>query len=553
MRRAGILMPVTALPSPWGVGTLGAAARAFVDFLADAGQSIWQLLPIGPTSYGDSPYQSFSSFAGNPYLIDLDDLRDEGLLEAHEYEGAAWGSDPARVDYGALYARRYPVLHHAVARLVATRPEDFAAFCDREQAWLDDYALFMAIKDAHGGAPLSAWEEPLRLREPAALEAARAELADEVQFWKGVQCLFFAQWERLHAYAALRGVELMGDLPIYVAEDSVDLWAHPEQFQLDEHLRPREVAGCPPDGFSDTGQLWGNPLFAWDRMAQDGYAWWIARISYQLDLYDILRIDHFRGFDSYYAIPAGSTTAAGGRWLPGPGRAFFDAVEAQLGPCPIVAEDLGFLTPSVHRLLADTGFPGMKVLQFAFDSRDGGGSAYLPHNYTPHCVAYVGTHDNDTALGWLETADADDVALACEYLHPDAAEGEGWSMMRAIWGSVAECAIVTMQDVLGLGSGARINTPSTVGGNWCWRALPGSMTDELAARLHRYMELFGRLLEEADESDDVVGASAADGAAACADAAPDEGMADAGAAALAADVGAAATSPDEHDEELMSA
>ena len=311
MRRSGILMPMTALPSPWGVGTLGAEARAFVDFLSAAGQSVWQLLPIGPTSYGDSPYQSFSSFAGNPYLIDLDDLAGEGLLEPDEYEGRFWGDDPARVEYGALYEGRFDVLRRAVERLESERADELRAFCEREGAWLDDYALFMAIKGDHGGAALSTWEPGLRMRVPEDLAAARSKLACEVRFWKGVQCLFFRQWTRLHAYAREHGIELMGDLPIYVAEDSADLWAHPEQFQLDEDLRPREVAGCPPDGFSDTGQLWGNPLFAWEHMAEDGYAWWIERISYQLDLYDILRIDHFRGFDSYYAIPAGASTAAG--------------------------------------------------------------------------------------------------------------------------------------------------------------------------------------------------------------------------------------------------
>lgn len=495
MRSAGILMPVTALPSPWGVGTLGAEARSFIDFLADAGQSIWQLLPIGPTSFGDSPYQSPSTFAGNPYLIDLDDLCAEGLLERDEYAGIDWGDDPSQVDYGALYRERYGVLRCAVRRLLATRRDDFDAFCARECAWLDDYALFMAIKDASGGAALSAWDEPLRMREPEALERAACELAGEVAFWKAVQCLFFEQWERLRAYAHDHGIRLMGDMPIYVAEDSADLWAHPDQFQLDEELRPTEVAGCPPDGFSATGQLWGNPLFAWDRMEADGFPWWIGRIRFQLGLYDILRIDHFRGFDSYFAIPAGAETAAGGRWRPGPGKALFDAIERELGACPIVAEDLGFLTPSVYELLEYTGCPGMKVLQFAFDSRDGGGRVYQPHAYTRHCVAYVGTHDNDTALGWLESADPADVALAREYLHLDPEEGEGWGMMRAIWSSVADTAIAMMPDVLGLEGEARINTPSTLGGNWCWRALPGYTTPELARRLHRQMELYERLPE----------------------------------------------------------
>lgn len=495
MRSAGILMPITALPSPWGVGTLGEEALHFIDFLADSGQSIWQLLPIGPTSYGDSPYQSCSSFAGNPYLIDFDSLREEGLLKPEEYAGISWGADPACVDYSLLYRERFGVLRHAVSRLLEARRDEFEEFCAREYAWLEDYALFMAIKGARGGAPLSEWEEPLRTRDPEALAGASAELADEVTFWKGIQCLFFEQWERLHDHARERSVRLMGDLPIYVAEDSADLWANPGQFQLDEELRPTEVAGCPPDGFSATGQLWGNPLFAWDRMAEDGYRWWIERISFQLKLYDVLRIDHFRGFDSYFAIPAGAETAAGGRWCEGPGKAFFDALERELGKCPIVAEDLGFLTPSVYQLLEDTGCPGMKVLQFAFDSRDGGGRVYQPHNYTPHCVAYVGTHDNDTALGWLATADPDDVAFAREYLHLDPAEGEGWGMMRAIWASVADTAIVTMQDLLELGSEARINTPSTLGGNWCWRALPGFANNTLARKLHRQMELYERLPE----------------------------------------------------------
>ena len=510
MRRSGILMPMTALPSPWGVGTLGAEARAFVDFLSAAGQSVWQLLPIGPTSYGDSPYQSFSSFAGNPYLIDLDDLAEEGLLEPGEYEGRFWGDDPARVDYGALYEGRFDVLRRAVECLESERADELRAFCEREGAWLDDYALFMAIKGDHGGAALSTWEPGLRMRVPEDLAAARSKLACEVRFWKGVQCLFFRQWTRLHAYAREHGIELMGDLPIYVAEDSADLWAHPEQFQLDEDLRPREVAGCPPDGFSDTGQLWGNPLFAWERMAEDGYAWWIERISYQLDLYDILRIDHFRGFDSYFAIPTGAATAAGGRWRKGPGKALFQALRFAVGDVSIVAEDLGYLTPSVRQLLDDTGFPGMKVLEFAFDTRDSeaGDDTYLPFAYPENSVAYVGTHDNDTALGWLANAPAPDTRTAREYLRLDDREGEGWGMMRGIWASASELAVVQMQDVLELGSEARINTPSTLGGNWTWRARPGFASRSLAARLRHQLHLYHRI-----PADEARVATAANGAA----------------------------------------
>ena len=486
-------MPVTSLPSPWGVGTLGAAARHFVDFLAQSGMAVWQVLPVVPTSFGDSPYQSFSTFAGNPYLIDLDDLAAEGLLELDEYVSVPWGDDPERVDYGVLYRERFAVLRRAVARLLAGDRTDFESFCARESAWLDDYALFMALKDAHGGAPWDMWEDGLRLRTPDALAEARAAYAEDVSFWKGVQYLFFRQWDRLHEYAHAAGVQIMGDLPFYVSGDSADVWSRPDQFELDEQLRPCEIAGVPPDAFSAIGQVWGNPLFNWERMRAEGYRWWFERVRAQFKLYDIVRIDHFRGFDSYFAIPAGSDTAAGGRWRTGPGIEFFRMLNDALGPCSIVAEDLGYLTDSVRKLLADTGYPGMKILEFAFDSRDGGGAAYLPFSYPTNCVAYVGTHDNDTALGWLETALPNDVATAREYLHLDPAEGEGWGFMRAIWASPANLAIVQMQDLLDLGSEARINVPSTLGNNWCWRAKPGFDNDELAQRIHRQLELYYRL------------------------------------------------------------
>lgn len=492
MRTAGILMPVTSLPSPWGVGTLGAAARHFVDFLAAAGMSVWQVLPVVPTGFGDSPYQSFSTFAGNPYLIDLDDLAADGLLELGEYAELPWGDDPERVDYGLLYRERLGVLRRAAGRLLARDCSDFDSFCTREAAWLDDYALFMALKDAHGGAPWSMWEDGLRRREPEALARVRADYADDIRFWKVVQYLFFRQWDALHAYARAAGVRIMGDLPFYVAGDSADVWSQPEQFELDERLWPHEIAGVPPDAFSEIGQVWGNPLFDWEHMREDGYRWWCERVRAQFALYDIVRIDHFRGFDSYFAIPAGSETAAGGRWRPGPGIEFFRALNEKLGALDIVAEDLGYLTPSVRKLLVDTGFPGMKILEFAFDSRDGGGASYLPFSYPTNCVAYVGTHDNDTALGWLESALPDDVAHARAYLHLDPAEGEGWGFMRAIWASPADLAIVQMQDLLELGSEARINVPSTLGRNWCWRAVPGFDSDELAARIRRNMELYYR-------------------------------------------------------------
>ena len=434
MRKAGVLLPISSLPSPWGIGALGAAAREFIDFLAAAGQSFWQILPLGPTSYGDSPYQSFSSWAGNPYFIDLDDLAAEGLLERQEYQRLNWGEDPARVDYGLLYKTRYPVLRKACARLLERGDARFHSFCLGEADWLEDYALFMALKERFDGRSWQEWPQPIRLREPAALEAARTQLAGEVNFWRGVQYLFCQQWKKLKSYANEKGVSILGDLPIYTALDSADVWASPKQFQLDDRGCPTEVAGCPPDAFSEDGQLWGNPLFDWERMKRDGYQWWLHRVGYQLCLYDALRIDHFRGFESYYAIPYGDTTARNGRWRPGPGLDFFQAVNSALGKQNIVAEDLGFLTPEVHRLLEETGYPGMKVLEFAFGSRELG-SAYLPHCYPTNCVVYTGTHDNDTIRGWMASAPRKEAAFAKEYLRLSRGEGYHWGMMRAAWAS----------------------------------------------------------------------------------------------------------------------
>ena len=493
MRTSGILMPVASLPSPYGIGTLGQAARDFVSFLAQAGQTHWQVLPVGPTGFGDSPYQSFSSFAGNPYFIDLDDLARDGLLLPQEYRHLTWGDDPSQVDYGLVYHQRFPVLRRAVVRLQTMQPQALAQFCRAQQEWLEPYARFMAFKEHFGGGPWSEWPDSIRRRDPQAVEELAHELASQISFWKGVQYLFFHQWSALKAFANGLGISIIGDLPIYVSGDSADVWADPGQFQLDEDLHPTEVAGCPPDGFSEDGQLWGNPLFDWDGMAKGSYAWWMRRIAFQFTIYDVLRIDHFRGFDSYYAIPAGDENARRGRWRPGPGIAFFNTLKEKLGNRPIIAEDLGFLTPSVHQMLADTGYPGMKVLEFAFDRRDSGQNLYLPHNYPVNCIAYVGTHDNDTALGWTHTADPEDVAVAREYLNLTEDEGISWGMMRGIWASAAQYTIVQMQDVLGLDSVGRINTPSTTGDNWKWRATPGYLNPELAQRLYRMTKLYGRL------------------------------------------------------------
>ena len=484
-------MPIFSLPSPHGIGTLGRAAREFLDFLQAGGQSYWQLLPVGPTSYGDSPYQSFSSFAGNPYFIDLDDLAADGLLERAEYGDMDWGG-PDRVDYALLYEKRYPVLRKAVERLLAAPPADYAPFLEDNGDWLEDYALFMALKGENGGVSWDQWPEGERLRRPAALSAARQRLAGELDFWRGVQYLFFRQWDALKALAGEKGISIIGDLPIYAARDSADMWADPRQFQTDENLNPVEVAGCPPDAFTADGQLWGNPLFDWERMREDGYRWWLRRIGFQFRLFDVLRIDHFRGFDEYYAIPFGDKTARNGRWKPGPGLDFFQAVNKALGKRQIIAEDLGFLTPSVRRLLRATGYPGMKVLEFAFDPK-GADSEYLPHNYPHNCVVYAGTHDNETIEGWLASAAPGTRRYAKRYFTLTRREGWAWGVMRGGWASVADLAVMQMQDLLSIGAEGRINIPSTLGGNWQWRMLPGQAAPALADRLRQSMALYHRL------------------------------------------------------------
>ena len=431
MRASGILMPISSLPSPYGIGTMGAAARSFVDFLVKAGQAYWQILPVCPTSYGDSPYQSFSTFAGNPYFIDLDDLAKQGLLLPEEYASIDWECTPDCINYGVMYEKRYAVLRCAAKRLLEKPGADYRRFVKENDFWLPDYALFMALKDAHNGACWLEWEEPLRRREPAALAAARQQYADDVAFWQAVQFMFY--------------------------------------------------------------QLWGNPLFDWDSMAKTGYAWWVRRIKHMCSIYDVVRIDHFRGFAGYYAIPYGEATARNGRWREGPGYALFAAIKKKLGSPRIIAEDLGFLTEDVTALLKQCGYPGMKVLEFAFDSRDGGD--YRPHSYPKNCIAYVGTHDNEPVNGWMETAAPEDVARAVRYLNLTKKEGYHWGMMRGIWSSAADLAVVQAQDLLGLGHESRMNTPSTLGGNWCWRAEPGAFNTRLAKKLHSEMELYGRLPE----------------------------------------------------------
>ena len=486
-RASGILMPVFSLPSPYGIGTFGKAAYDWVDFLARAKQTYWQVLPLGPTSYGDSPYQSFSAFAGNPYFIDPDLLVAAGLLSAKECAAAACGSD-TKVDYAALHETRFALLQQAFDRF--TDDAALTAFWHRHKSWLDDYALYTAIKAANGQHSWAEWPDDVRLRRPDALAKARRTLLREQRFCVFLQYLFFTQWDALKTYAAAKGVRIIGDMPIYVAMDSADVWANSEIFQLDANKQPTEVSGCPPDGFSADGQLWGNPLYRWDVLAQNGYDWWMRRLAASFELFDTVRIDHFRGLESYYAIPHGAPNARNGRWRKGPGLDFIRALRKQFRGRQIIAEDLGFLTPSVRQLLRRSGYPGMKVLQFAFDTREE--SDYLPHNYQKNCVVYTGTHDNDTMLGWLQTARRADVRFARRYLDIHHRDDEQWAFIRAAIASVADLAVIPMQDYLGLGGEARINTPSTLGGNWVWRMAPGSASEALAARIAGLCSLFGR-------------------------------------------------------------
>ena len=491
MRTSGILMPIFSLSSEYGIGTLGAEAFAFVDFLKKAGQSYWQLLPLNPTSFGDSPYQSFSSDAGNPYFIDLDILADEALLNKEDYACVDFGTNPSAVDYEKLYNERYKVLRIAFSRFDREN-EDYIDFCNSESDWLCDYALFMAVKYSEGGVSRHEWTDGLRFRHMDAVEKAKTELAEEIEFYKFLQFKFYEQWFKLKEYANRNGIKIIGDMPIYVADDSADVWCHPEQFCLDNDFKPTVVAGCPPDAFSSEGQLWGNPVYDWDYMKNEAvpFSWWRARIKRALKIYDVVRIDHFRGFEKYYCIPAQNTDAKCGRWKKGPAMALFKEIRKDLGrDIPIIAEDLGIITEGVRKLLKSTGFPGMKVLQFAFSGDD---SAYLPHNHIKNCVLYTGTHDNDTILGWAENDGKNDAIYAKKYLNVKENESLGWAMMRSALSSVADTVILTMPDLLSLGSEGRINTPSTASGNWQWRMTKGCANDWLAGIIRELTETYKR-------------------------------------------------------------
>lgn len=489
MRKNGILMPIFSLPSPHGIGTFGKAAFEFVDFLNKGAQSLWQILPLNPTNFGDSPYQSFSSFAGNPYFIDLDLLTDEGLLTASEIESFDFGNDPESIDYEKLYNTRYKALKIAFDRF--KKDKKYSEFTAENAYWLDSYALFMAIKSANGGKAWYEWDSAFKKSEPAALSKAQGELAEDIEFHKFLQFKFNEQWFLLKEYANQNGVEIIGDIPIYVALDSADVWASPEQFLLNDDYTPKAVAGVPPDAFSSDGQLWGNPLYDWKYMKKTGYSWWKQYLGHALKMYDTVRIDHFRGFESFFAIPYGDADAKGGKWVKGPDTDLFKALRAEFGKnLPIIAEDLGIITPKVRKMLKATGFPGMKVLQFAFDGNSD--NTYLPHNLESNCVIYTGTHDNDTIMGWLESSNRDTVKQAKNYFNYQDNNGFNWAMMKAAMASVADTCILMMGDLLGLDSSGRINTPSTLGNNWKWRIKRECINDWLADILKENTQLYGR-------------------------------------------------------------
>ena len=492
-RSSGILMPISSLPSPHGIGTMGKAAYDFADFLAAAGQKYWQLLPLGPTSYGDSPYQSFSSFAGNPYFIDLDLLVKDKLLTRVEVNACDWGDDPRYVDYGKIYASRFTLLEKAKMRGFTRDREAVTAFERENERWLPNYALFMALKRHFGMKSWTEWDdEDIRCRTSGeVIERYRAELREDVELFTYIQFLFFRQWEALKAYIHSLGIRIIGDLPIYVSRDSVEMWATPELFKIDAAGNPVSVAGTPPDQFSATGQYWGNPIYDWDAMEADGFSWWEGRIRAALDMYDVIRLDHFRGFEAYWEVPFSSPDSSYGSWTQGPGLKFFKTLEEKLGTLPIIAEDLGFLTPGVIDMRDNSGFPGMSILQFGFNPD--ANSDYLPHRVAENRVYYTGTHDNAPIMQWFAEASESERRFAEQYLALNAAEGINWGMIRGGMCSPAGIFIAQMQDVLGLSAEGRVNTPGVASGNWQWRMLPHECSAALAEKLREYTRMYGRL------------------------------------------------------------
>lgn len=494
-RSAGILLSITSLPSKYGIGCFSKSAYDFVDWLKEAGQTYWQILPLGPTSYGDSPYQSFSTFAGNPYFISLEALIGEGVLTAQECDEVDFGEKPGDIDYEKLYYSRYPLLRKAYERSNISKNWEYQQFMRENGWWLTDYALFMAVKERFGGVQWTEWPEDIRLRWDYSIEYYRSELYFDIEFQQYLQFKFYQQWNALKAYANSRGIQLIGDIPIYVAMDSADAWANPQLFQLNKDNIPTAVAGCPPDGFSPTGQLWGNPLYNWDYHRKTGYQWWISRLAHCFRLYDVVRIDHFRGFDEYYSIPYGEKTAINGHWEKGPGIDLFRHIQWALGWKEVIAEDLGFMTDSVRQLVRESGFPNMKVLEFAFDARDSGcANDYLPHNYPENCIAYTGTHDNETIAGWFKSITDEERCLArnyiCDWYTPD--EELHKSFISVVMRSRANLCVIPMQDYIGYDNSRRMNTPSTVGENWRWRLKEGELTEWLQKEVKAITLRYGR-------------------------------------------------------------
>ena len=499
MRSSGVLLGIASLPGKYGIGKFGKEAREFVDFLVEAKQHYWQILPLSPTGYGDSPYQSCSIHAGNPYFIDLETLEADGLLTADDYKNVSFGDHEQYINYGMIYETVFDVLRIAYNRF---KPDiSYHVFLDKNGGWVYNYALFMALKDENGGKPWSDWEKDLRLAKSDALEQAKLRLKDTIGFYIFLQYEFFKQWFELKEYANGRGVEIIGDMPIYCALDSVEVWLNPELFELDDEKNPKNVAGCPPDDYAVDGQLWGNPLYNWPDMEQNGYKWWIDRIAFATEIYDVLRIDHFRGFAGYFSIPAEDETAVNGVWREGPGMKLFNSTNYWLGKKRIIAEDLGFVTEDVKQLLSDTGYPGMKVLQFAFDPT--ADSDYLPCNYkTSSCVVYTSTHDSDTLCGWVQGLEGDSLSFCFDYCGVSDKKDVPEALLRLAWSSVADVAIAQPQDILGLGNEARINVPSSVGTNWRWRVLPEQLDDNAAKKLATLSKTYNRILPCADEADD---------------------------------------------------
>ncbi len=498
MRRySGILLSITSLPSKYGIGCFDKAAYEFVDFLEKTGQRYWQILPLGSTSHfgaSDSPYQAYSAFAGNPYFISLETLVEEGVLTEEECETVDFGKNPSKVDYEALYEKRLPLLHKAYERSNISQNGDFQEFCKKNFWWLDDYALFMSLRDFFGGAGWTEWPEDIRMHYSHALSYYHEKLYFEVEFQKYMQFKFWEQWSKLKKYANDKHIMIVGDMPIYVSPDGSDVWAQPEMFQLDEKNMPSQIAGCPPDSFSADGQVWGNPLYRWDRHRETGYHWWVTRMWYSYQLYDMVRLDHFRGFDEYYAIPVGGT-AMEGHWEKGPGMELFNTLRDRLGNRDIIAEDLGLMTDGVRQLVRDSGYPNMKVLQFAYEKADiGGGNEYLPHNYTNNCVVYTGTHDNDTVYGWFSGLDKETEQYVRKYLGDDntPAEKIHTKFISLAMMCCADTCIIPMQDWLGLDNSARMNVPGTVDVNWSWRLKKGQVTEELGKEICSMTKLYGR-------------------------------------------------------------